>query len=484
MKFPSSFSFNNLDGRNGFLIEAPDGENAGASVDILGDINGDGIDDFIVGAPAAAPNGELSGKSYVVFGSNEVATVKLNELNGQNGFVLNGIATVDGVSGEFLPGDRAGGLVSRAGDVNGDGIDDILVAANKERPRSLDGGGAEVFVIFGRQSGFEASTNIGSTLDGNNGFSIVLSDGLDDISLESISAAGDINGDGFGDIIIGAPLVEGELDKSYVVFGSREPSSIFNLANLDGSNGFVVTEAETSFSETFGRSVSAAGDINHDGIDDLIIGNPGVGQTAETNRQSGNGESYVIFGTTSGFDASLSTSELDGSNGFVINASQPFSALGSSVSSAGDFNGDGIDDLIIGAPGANLTVSVGSRGFFDSFAGESYVLFGREDGFSDTVDLANLDSSSGFTIKGNSGDPSLGILELNNRLGTVVSVAGDINSDGFDDVFVGGRFGSYVVFGREEGGEVTVQLDGLSDRNGFKLPGFYEAIAIKKSRHR
>jgi len=92
MNFSSSFGLNNFDGRDGFAIETVDGEGIGYSVDIAGDINGDGIDDLIIGAPSASPNGDLSGKSYVVFGSatRGDATVKLSDLDGSNGFVING----------------------------------------------------------------------------------------------------------------------------------------------------------------------------------------------------------------------------------------------------------------------------------------------------------------------------------------------------------------------------------------------------------
>jgi hypothetical protein len=114
-----------------------------------------------------------------------------------------------------------------------------------------------------------------------------------------------------------------------------------------------------------GQSVSAAGDINGDGIDDLIIG----ASNADPNGQSGGGKSYVVFGSDEGFAASLDLSSLDGSNGFVLNGIDSLDFSGRSVSGAGDINGDGIDDLIIGA----LLADPNGQ----SAAGESYVVFGR-----------------------------------------------------------------------------------------------------------
>ena len=113
-----------------------------------------------------------------------------------------------------------------------------------------------------------------------------------------------------------------------------------------------------------GTSVSAAGDVNGDGIDDFIIGADG----ADPNGNIGAGESYVVFGSNAGFGASLELSALDGTNGFVINGIDRDDDSGVSVSAAGDVNGDGIDDIIIGAIRADPNGN--------NFAGESYVVFG------------------------------------------------------------------------------------------------------------
>ena len=152
-------------------------------------------------------------------------------------------------------------------------------------------------------------------------------------------------------------------------------SAQINLSELDGSNGFVINGIDER--DRSGFAVSRAGDVNGDGIDDVIIG----ARDAAPNGKSGAGESYVVFGQRSGFSSTLELSELDGSNGFVINGIDAGDLSGFSVSRAGDVNGDGIDDVIIGARDA------APNGKSD--AGESYVVFGIA---SNTAPTANDDA--------------------------------------------------------------------------------------------
>ena len=358
MTFSNPFELSDLNGTNGFVINGIDAVDlSGFSVSSAGDVNGDGIDDLVISAYNADPNGNINaGESYVVFGSNSGfdASVELSALNGTNGFVINGIDA----------NDFSGGSVSGAGDVNGDGIDDLIISASQGDPNgNIDAG--ESHVVFGSNSGFAASVEL-SALNGNNGFVI---NGIDpnDLSGGSVSGAGDVNGDGIDDLIIGAAFADSNgiigAGESYVVFGSSSGfAASLELSALNGTNGFVINGINGS--DFSGVSVSSAGDVNGDGIDDLIIG----ASNADPNDNVDAGESYVVFGSTSGFAASLELSALNGSNGFVLNGIDANDASGVSVSSAGDVNGDGIDDLIIGAFFADLNGN--------SNVGESYVVFG------------------------------------------------------------------------------------------------------------
>ncbi|MEM1369584.1 MAG: hypothetical protein AAGG02_16550 [Cyanobacteria bacterium P01_H01_bin.15] len=442
--FPASFNLSELDGSNGFVLNGIDSDDiSGFSVSGVGDVNGDGIDDIIVGAFRADPNGSSSGESYVVFGNNGgfSSEIELSDLDGSNGFVLNGIDN----------GDQSGFSVSGAGDVNGDGIDDIIIGAYRASPNASSSG--ESYVVFGNSGGFSSEIEL-SDLDGSNDF-VLNGIGSRDRSGLSVSGAGDVNGDGIDDIIIGTPSADPNgtnSGQSYVVFGTSSGfSSEIELSDLDGSNGFVLNGVgNLDFS---GESVSGAGDVNGDGIDDIIIG-AANGSSSE--------ESYVVFGISSGFSSEIELSDLDGSNGFILTGIDGDDTSGFSVSGAGDVNSDGIDDIIIGASSADPN---------DTDSGQSYVVFGNSGGFSSEIELLALDGSNGFVLNG------IGRRDFS---GNSVSGAGDVNGDGIDDIIIGATDAdpngsssgeTYVVFGNSGGFSSEIELLALDGSNGFVLNG-------------
>jgi Ca2+-binding RTX toxin-like protein len=416
--FGSSINLSSLNGGNGFKISGNvQLDNSGHSVSSAGDINGDGFDDVIVGATGV---GEFDhGASYVIFGraGGFSANLDVSSLNGNNGFRIVGAGALD----------LCGASVHTAGDYNGDGYDDLIIGATGVDFSTgvLDAGAA--YVIFGHAGGFAASFSLAS-LNGVNGFKLfgadanhetgnsvssagdIDGDGLDDIIIgtargnrcyvvygttsliptgfdlrfleradlgfsffgggafdrvgRSVSGAGDINGDGFDDLIVGAPFAGANSTNTgttFVIFGSAErPTFNIRVSDLDGSNGFKILGALPG--DTSGGSVSAAGDLNGDGFGDILIG----AADADPNGSS-SGESYIVFGRAAAFGATFRLSALNGINGFKITGEASSDASGTSVSAAGDVNGDGFDDLIIGASGAG--------GFMD--VGASYVIFGH-----------------------------------------------------------------------------------------------------------
>ncbi|RNC83371.1 MAG: T9SS C-terminal target domain-containing protein [Balneola sp.] len=415
--FTSLVGLSSLDGSNGFTLNGIDANDQSGKAVASGDINGDGIDDVIIAAPYADPNGNSSGETYVVFGQSSFSgssLIELSTLDGSNGFTLNGIDE----------GDESGKAVA-IGDINGDGIKDMIIGAHQADPPNGTSSG-ETYVVFG-QTSFDSSIDL-SSLDGSNGFTLNGIDAGDDAGIGVASA--DINGDGIGDVIIGAvfadPNGNSRAGETYVVFGqSTTFSSSFELSSLDGSTGFTLNGIDAN--DQSGKAV-ASGDINGDGIDDVIIGV----DRADPNGTS-SGETYVVFGQTS-FDASIDLSSLDGSNGFTLNGVGAGDQSGFAVAS-GDVNGDRINDVIIGAPIANNTAGV-------NLSGMTYVVFGDTTTFDASIDLSSLDGDTGFALDGTytSGYGSLAGYSL---------TSGDINGDGVDDMIIGATgFANYSSYGK------------------------------------
>ncbi|MEE9335008.1 MAG: VCBS repeat-containing protein [Granulosicoccaceae bacterium] len=333
---------------------------------------------------------------------------------------------------DYLAVDR-GGPVDMAGDMNGDGIDDVIIGS----------GVGGVRIVFGPTRGHNGVLNA-QQLDGDIGFAI----SHDSQNISHVSGVGDVNNDGLADVIVGS------LGGAHVVFGSSSgfPRTV-TPELLDGANGFSFTSAATS--------VSGGGDINSDGIADIIVGNA----NASSNGQVGSGVTYVIYGSTENFPAVLNPAALSGRNGFAIVGVNSQDRSGAQVADAGDYNHDGFNDILIGAP--NKTQDGRAE------AGEAYLVLGR-DHFPAAVSLADIDGNNGFVFKGNN---------IQDSLGASVSGIGDINHDGIGDIAIGapgkGPFGSpsdypgetYVLFGGNFSGERVVGRELLTGANGFVARG-------------
>ena len=244
----------------------------------------------------------------------------------------------------------------------------------------------------------------------------------------SVAGAGDVNADGYDDLLIGAPSAENNdrdfSGSAYVVFGGD--TAPLDLADL-GNRGFRIDGAAAR--DRSGSSVAGAGDVNGDGIDDLLIGAP----DADNNGHDGSGSAYVVFGG--------STNDVDladlADRGFRIDGTEDYAQLGVSVAGAGDVNGDGFDDLLLGAWG--------------EYAGAAYVVFGGND---QSLDLRDL-GSRGFRIGGAFVNDMIG------AAGTGTGT-GDVNGDGYDDLLIGAWPDSaYLVFGGSSG---SVDLKDPGDR--------------------
>jgi hypothetical protein len=471
-----------LDGSNGLSLDTGEASSqTGFSVAGLGDINGDGYDDVVIGARYSGAGDE--GSAYVVFGSAAglPAHVGLNTLNGTTGFKLHNAPFNYNI----------GYSVSSGGDFNGDGVADLIVSAN--RAGSIESNSGKAYVVFGHTGSFDAAIDL-QALTGSRGFEVIGEGKFTNLG-SSVASAGDVNGDGYDDLIIGA---QGESNHgaysgaAYVVFGHAGPGVAFTPADANGIHGFKLEGADAA--NLVGYSVSSAGDVNGDGYADILVGafnaekaylvfghkgsfspildptalnggdgvtlvNTGPGQVAGIGDVNGDGYTdfavsdiigseragtvAVVFGHAGAFGATLDVDALDGSNGFVVvgvkdNDGNNFGEMmGSALAAAGDVNGDGYADILIGAPH--------NSPYIDG-AGGAYLLYGSADGFAPLIDFgaAQPDGRNGFRIEGAlPGD----------NVGWSVGAAGDLNGDGFDDLIVGAPYANgdagaaYVIYG-------------------------------------
>jgi hypothetical protein len=382
-------------------------DRTGASVSLGGDVSGDGFDEALVGASRHDGDGLSKGAAYLMEGDVEGETSADTAL-----------ATYFGEANH----DRAGSAVAIVGDTNDDGFDDFVVGAFAE-----DAGGAEAgaaYLILGPTSGEFSLADADAKFIGEVG---------EDHAGLVVAAAGDTDGDGNADFYVGAPGYDGassEVGATYLIRGPISEDADLSFAD--------VRYIGAGSGEESGSSVANAGDFNGDSLSDVIIGAPNA-----TEGGAYVGAAYLVIneytdGGMSGepFEGTIGLDEADVRWHGVNGGDQ----AGYSVSSAGDQNDDGYDDVLIGAPG-NDSGGAGSGAAFIVFGGTSFLC---PDGFlCASLPLADADAK----LVGERGD---------DFAGGAVDGGGDVNGDGAPDVVIGSRTedatdsdagAAYVMFG-------------------------------------
>jgi hypothetical protein len=424
------------------------GSGFGISVSSAGDVNGDGFSDVIIGAifydgPITIEGNE--GAAFVYYGSPSGLSTA-SPVGGSPSPLPDWTAESNQANAEF------GYSVSSAGDVNGDGFSDVIIGARSYDNGQSDEGAA--FVYYGSAGGLLNTPPVGASPSPLPNWTAE----SNQVSAEfgySVSSAGDVNGDGFSDVIIGARFYDnGQSDEgaAFVYHGSA--GGLLNTPPVGASPSPLPTwTAESNqVSAEFGWSVSSAGDVNGDGFSDVLIG-----AYRYNNGQSNEGAAFVYHGSAGGL---LNTPPVGASPSPLPNwtaeSNQVFAQFGWSVSSAGDVNGDGFSDVLIGA-------FLYDNGQSDE--GAAFVYYGSAGGLLNTPPVgASPSPLPNWTAESNQADA---------QFGYSVSSAGDVNGDGFSDVLIGARLydngqpeegKAYVYHGSSSGLSLTSAWTGESNQ--------------------
>lgn len=438
----------------------------GTSVASAGDVNGDGYNDVIVGAPGydVGAGHTDEGAVYIYLG---------------NG---NGVITPASIILQANKANTGLGIsVSSAGDINGDGYSDVVAGASRYDNGGLTDRGA-IYIWLGSASGISAASQViiqGPQAGSQLGY--------------SVSSAGDVNGDGYSDIIAGAyAATYGEAGEgsAFIYHGSATGITAAATPNTHLQPNQAAAE--------FGYSVSAAGDLNGDGYSDVVIGAPSYDGPTYTN-----GAAFVYYGAAGG---------VNGASPTRIYADRNDSHLGSSVSGAGDVNGDGFSDLILGAEQYNngqafegrvqihhgAASGISNTASFTYESNSAFAMLGcsvagagdlNGDGYADIVagawqyDNNNMEDGAIYIFNGSPTGITAGSLhridgENESRLGWSVASAGDVNGDGISDLLAG-----MPMDGWTDAGGVQLYLGNTTDgeRNNIRLYNTGTTTPIQRS---